>query len=273
MYAGAPARGGAVWAISRVFGAGLLWVAVTLPGRIGLSLQVGGLVVVRALAALDAAAGARRAPARAPHRWYQRGLAGVGLWCAAAGAWLPVHLLEGKVIAATFRVATDAMAPLLITGDRIYAAPRGAEPIRRGQLVVYRQWGTRYVKRVVGVPGDTLAMRDGTLLVDGRPLSEPYATHVGERAATDRRFAWQLPYTPAAQRETYAPTLVTWGPLVVPPDAYFVLGDARGESVDSRYDGFVPDSVVLDHPASIFFSRDPATGRWRWERIGRKLTG
>lgn len=268
LYAGAPARGAAVWIASRVAGAGLLWAAVTLPGRTGLAAQVLGMATVRALAAADAARVTRRAAPGAGRRWYNRGLVYVGLWCAAVAAWLPLHVLEGQLIADTLRVATDAMAPLLITGDRVYAVPRRDDPIRRGELVVYRLWNTRYVKRVVGVPGDTLAMRAGTLSVNQSPLTEPYASHVGERDVADRRFAWQLAYVPPAQRDGYAPTLATWGPLVVPSDAYFVLGDARGVSVDSRYHGFVADTTVLDRAVSIYFSRDPATGRLRWGRFG-----
>jgi signal peptidase I len=98
---------------------------------------------------------------------------------------------------------------------------------------------------------------------------------VGEGESGDRRFAWQRPFEAdsvrGAQMPAYAPTVATWGPIVVPRAEYFLLGDNRGESIDSRYTGFVPDSEIVQRPVVIFFSRDPVTGHLRWGRIGERI--
>jgi signal peptidase I len=58
---------------------------------------------------------------------------------------------------------------------------------------------------------------------------------------------------------------------VVPLGEYFLLGDNRGESIDSRYTGFVADSEVVARPVVVFFSRDPVSGRLRWGRVGLRI--
>jgi signal peptidase I len=228
------------------------------------------LVYTAALIAIaaDAMRVVRQRPAGARWRWYQRPAAIVVacgiVWVASLG-W---SVLVESSIADRLRVDTDTMAPTLLKGDRLVVAPRRNVPVRRGDLIVYKRWETRYVKRVVGVPGDTLAMRAGVLLVDGRPTLEPYAIHADEGEIRDRRFDWQRAYALRPDDTTQPPTLTTWGPLVVPRGAYFVLGDNRGETIDSRYTGFVADSDVLGRPRTIYFSRDRTTGQVRWGRIG-----
>ena len=155
-----------------------------------------------------------------------------------------------------------------------------ALPISRGDVVIFRwphQPGVDVVKRVVGVPGDTLAMRDGVLIRNGRVVSEPYEER-GSRAADIAHpwMAWQADYlAPGASREGYRPTLFNWGPLVVPPGRYFVMGDNRDDSLDSRYWGFVERGVLRGRALLIYFSYDKSAlvpFAWlrtvRWERIG-----
>jgi signal peptidase I len=167
------------------------------------------------------------------------------------------------------------MAPALVAGDHVYTVPRRRGEVRPGDIVVYRKWGTGYIKRVAGVGGDTLAMRGGVLSADRRPVREPYAIHVGEGESGDRRFGWQRPLVADSTRggsaPAYTPTVATWGPIVVPRGEYFLLGDNRGESIDSRYTGFVPDSEIVARPVVIFFSRDPVTGHLRWGRVGERI--
>ncbi len=271
LYAGEARRGAVVWLVTRVATAGLLEAAVAIGGRPGLSVQVAGAAAVWAIAAADAARTARRASPDYSLRWYNHAFMYISI-CAVIGVGtVPWQVLLGDTVAEMRRVPNDTMAPALVAGDHVYTVPRRGGDVRRGDIVVYRKWGTGYIKRVAGVGGDTIAMRGGVLSVDQRPASEPYAIHAGEGESGDRRFAWQRPLVADSTHSPYAPTVATWGPLVVPRGEYFLLGDNRGESIDSRYTGFVPDSEVVARPVVIFFSRDPVTGHLRWGRIGQRV--
>jgi signal peptidase I len=134
--------------------------------------------------------------------------------------------------------------------------------------------GETYMKRIVALPGDTIAMRDDTLFVDGRIVVEPYATPTGDAGlARLPEFDWQRRFLARPSDSSgYQPTLSTWGPLLVPSGSYFLLGDHRAESLDCRYAGPVPADSVIRRPVAIYCSRDPASGRIRWRRIGRDVS-
>lgn len=160
---------------------------------------------------------------------------------------------------------------------------------RHGDVVVFEypvDPSKNFVKRLVGLPGDTLAMRDGELLRNGQRLQEQYVVHTepGVDPVTDE-FRWQrghLVNTAVAADTTgfttesgYRPSRNNWGPLVVPGQHFFVLGDNRDNSLDSRYWGFVPDSLMRGTPLVVYYSFRPdssATAPWltriRWGRLG-----
>jgi len=266
-YDGDPGRGAAAWFVAHLVRHVGLWSILLSDGRLALVGYLASWAVAAAVVAIDAGRRALAAPP-APRAWWDRWavyLAAVPIAIIASSLWMT--LIDGRLVGA-MRIRTDAMAPTFMAGDRLFASPIWI-PHVRGDLVVYRFWQTRYVKRIAGVPGDTLAMRDGVLRVDGRVVTEPYAVHTGESDVVDRRFAWQRRYlVQPAESAGYAPTLRHWGPIVVPARNYFVLGDNRGETSDSRYIGFVEDSALIARPLAIYFARDPRTGRVRWERIG-----
>jgi signal peptidase I len=120
-------------------------------------------------------------------------------------------------------------------------------------------------------------MRDATLIRNGQPVREDYLQR-GSSAPdqSDGDFRWQTAYLVGGARvENYHPSRNNWGPLVVPPHGYFVLGDNRDNSSDSRYWGFVADSLVRGQPLVVYYSYAPDTGRrldWltrvRWKRFG-----
>ena len=83
--------------------------------------------------------------------------------------------------------------------------------------------------------------------------------------------SWQSQYLAAPSAEPYSPDLEHWGPVVVPVDSLFVLGDNRDASYDSRYYGFIPRSNVLGQPRVVYFSYDSAQSQVRWARLGRAL--
>jgi signal peptidase I len=168
------------------------------------------------------------------------------------------------------------MAPGLLAGDWIMAVPIGPDGVTRGAPLIFHALdGEILIKRVVGLPGDTIGMRGNTLAINGRPLREPYACvdpDTAPESQTDTFFEWQRAYIAAgASAHGYHPTVRTWRPLVVPPDSVFVLGDNRENSLDSRYRGFVARSAFFRRPTGIYFSWDPDAKKVRWWRIGMHI--
>jgi signal peptidase I len=172
-----------------------------------------------------------------------------------------------------FAIPSESMENTLLHGDYILANKTclGAgsawnhiipyRPIQRGDIVVFRfpPDRTQYaVKRVIGLPGDRVRLTHD-VLIDGKVLSESYVTH---RAAVPDTFRDEFPNAPATAAaidpawRAELPQHVRDGELVVPPGEYFVLGDNRDESLDSRYWGFVPGSSIVGKPLLIYWSMD-----------------
>ena len=107
-----------------------------------------------------------------------------------------------------------------------------------------------FVKRIVGMPGETIEIRNRVVFVDGRPVDEPYVQVL--RPSTDGML----------QGDSMAPTMI-------PADAYFLLGDNRDNSLDSRFIGPFQRQQLLGKAKTIYFSSDPETHRPRWNRIGK----
>jgi signal peptidase I len=193
-----------------------------------------------------------------------------------------------------FKIASGSMEHTLFEGDfllinkLVYGAgipgvgrklPALHEP-RRGDVIVFTypvDPRLNYVKRIVGIPGDTLQMRDGTLVRNWQSVHEDYIQRTpADPDQSDDDFRWQNAYlVGGASIENYHPSRNNWGPLIVPPHDYFVLGDNRDNSSDSRYWGFVADSLVRGQPIVVYYSYAPDTGdrldwltRLRWKRFG-----
>lgn len=184
-------------------------------------------------AAVSAARVARRTPPGAPLREFQRPavylllLAPGLLWSFGSAAALRGRFLRAYVIAA------GSMEPTLTKGDRVLVNEMrlALRPLERGDVVVFdeRASGQAWIKRVVGLPGDTVEIVDGDLRVNGRPLAAAGgAPEDGVREAIGGR-AWTVRGTPGPLR-----------PVVVPDGRCFVVGDDRDNSRDSRSIGPVP---------------------------------
>jgi signal peptidase I len=193
-----------------------------------------------------------------------------------------------------FKIASGSMEHTLFEGDfllvnkLVYGAgipglreklPAVHSPHHGDVIVfVYPIDPTRnYVKRIAGEPGDTVEMRSGQLYRNGRKVVEGYVQHIpSDPDAGDTDFRWQTAYLVGrSPLVNYHPSRDNWGPLVVPPQKYFVLGDNRDNSSDSRYWGFVPDSLVRGQPMMVYYSYAPDSGSrldWlthvRWKRFG-----
>jgi len=179
-----------------------------------------------------------------------------------------------------FLIPSESMEHTLLVGDFLLVnkqifAPSGSEhglehwlmpyrDVQRGDIVVFHHPDPPYlVKRVVGVPGDHIRIEDGRVTVNGVPLDEPY---VAFEPAAPNAFRDNFPaqvYTdpnidPTWWRELQG--LTQNGELVVPPGEYFMLGDNRNHSKDSRFWGFVPRQAIIARPLVIYFSvRRPST--------------
>lgn len=193
-----------------------------------------------------------------------------------------------------FVIRSGSMSPTLLKGDVIVvnrAAYGGRTPIvdldvpgysnpERFDVVVFRRprsaEGTIMVKRLVGLPRDTIMMRDHALYINGDKKVEPYVRHSEAASRFGPPMSWQIPYlTSSVTPAKYYPTMDTWGPLVIPPGNYFVMGDRRDASVDSRHWGFVKARHFLGRASFISFSLDsdrdgdvPILSSVRWERVG-----
>jgi signal peptidase I len=203
-----------------------------------------------------------------------------GLFRTALADWNPIPsesmhptLLDGDVVLVN-RVAYDLKLPLTDI-----SLARVGEP-RRGDVVTFHSPanGTRLIKRLVGVPGDVLELRDDRLILNGveahyadlTPYQEPrhyagstMAVKVAETLEGSRREIQFLPQI-AARRN--------FGPVVVPADNYFFLGDNRDDSGDSRYIGFVPRRLLIGRAHHVLVSAN-FKGNWmpRLERFGERI--
>jgi len=170
-----------------------------------------------------------------------------------------------------YQMPSTSMEPTILPGDYFFVVSSSDAPAHK-EVVVYRLGVQVYTKRVEGIPGDTLSMTAGTLIVNGEPVAEPYARHDGEESLTVPEFNWQRRFlTNPRDSVRYHPTLTDWGPIVVPAGKYFILGDYRAESADSRYTGFIDRVNIFARPTFIYFSRDRHGGGVRWNRIGRSI--
>jgi signal peptidase I len=169
------------------------------------------------------------------------------------------------------KLAYDLKVPFTTWHLAEWGAPQ------RGDIAVFYSPydGKRLVKRVVGLPGDQLEMRDNRLLLNGEPLAYaplPFESLRGVSANDLERYRYLSedldgrPHAVASQPSLTAPR--TWGPFTVPDGQYFMMGDNRDESFDSRYWGFVPRKQILGRASSVVISLDRSNG-WapRWERF------
>ena len=170
-----------------------------------------------------------------------------------------------------FRIPSESMEPTLLVGDFLLVAkqefpfpkdalPFPATPIKRGDVIVFHypvDPSIHLVKRVIGMPGDHLRLRDGHVYIDGRALVEPYAVYRPGPADNYRdnfpRLANPDPDV-GSNWWIQMKSLVNHGELTVPPHSFFVLGDNRNDSEDSRYWGFVPASAIVGKPLLVYFS-------------------
>jgi len=213
---------------------------------------------------------------------------GTRSWWRGAWEWFR-PLLVLLIILSSFRsavadwndVPTGSMKPTILEGDRVFVnkvaydlrvpfttwrVAEWANP-RRGDIVVLLspEDGRRLIKRVIGLPGDELVLQSNHLFVNGQPAEyEPIDPSIARRIDPKkdpfpRQMAWE-----EIGKERH-PVMVTpalhsrrgdFGPIQVPEGQYFMMGDNRDESRDSRFIGFVPRNLILGRAVGVAFSLD-----------------
>ncbi|HEV8264079.1 MAG TPA: signal peptidase I [Gemmatimonadales bacterium] len=218
-------------------------------------------------------------------------------WAKAIGVAFLIFVFLRSFLVEAFRIPSASMENTLLVGDFLFVdkisfggeleipltgihflrLPGWGTP-QRGEVVVFRSVedstpNLNIVKRVIGIPGDTLQMVHDTMIRNGPRLDEPYALHTALTPVVVEEFqlrqirARQLPYYVGRDTARYHPTTHDWGPIVVPPGHYFMMGDNRDESYDSRYWGFLPRSHIRGRPLFIYMSVASDPFRIRWNRL------
>jgi signal peptidase I len=194
------------------------------------------------------------------------------MWLVAVGVLL---VAQGTVqgtkafLAEAFQIPVASMAPTLLVGDRLHTDKRATRP-SRGDVIVFEyppDPATKYIKRVIGLPGETVSIERDQVIIDGKPLprrllEEPCpeahgSCEVWEEQAGAHTF--KVMEEPGRRTD--------FEPFAVPANAYFVLGDNRN---DSRAWGPVPQRLVVARATVLFYSAAPG-GPIRWERIGKPI--
>lgn len=169
-----------------------------------------------------------------------------------------------------FKIPTGSMEPNLLIGDHLIVNKMVFSPaatpverailptreVRRGDIVVFKypeEPERDFIKRVIGLPGDRLELRSKVLYINDQPLQEEYAHYASPAMADAFGASGDL-------RESY-------GPVTVPQGQYFMMGDNRDNSIDSRVDesagvGFVPAENLIGKAEIILFSWEPGASLW-----------
>jgi signal peptidase I len=219
-------------------------------------------------------------------------------WFKSIAIALVVWLFLRTFVVEAFTIPSGSMKNTLQIGDFLFVnkflygaevpfihkwLPEVREP-RRGDILVFDSVDPvdsdiKIVKRLIGIPGDTLQMRGGVMYRNGERLHEPYTLNSNPVLPTDpisesRMREWQVPHFAGAVPPHYAPDVHDWGPVVVPPDSLFVMGDNRDDSFDGRFWGFLPRRNVRGRPLLVYFSYEADSYRSlgfvthiRWHRL------
>lgn len=174
---------------------------------------------------------------------------------------------------APFKIPSGSMIPTIQIGDHIFATmySYGTEipilgfrvltsPVQRGDIVIFpypKNPSIDYIKRAVGLPGETLEIRQDKVFINGQELNEPYAFFDPQQRHANGQGFGDGPVS-------------NFGPIQIPEGKLFVMGDNRYNSADSRYWGFVDTDEISGKGQVVYWSHDPSeglTGGYRFSRI------
>ena len=183
-----------------------------------------------------------------------------------------------------FEIPSSSMENTLLIGDHVFVnriqfAPRSKwvgkllpyRDVRRGDIVVFlspETQGLYVVKRIIGVPGDRIHLRNGVVYRNGQALTEPYLDTDRDTQADVYRMNFPAIPPPPDDPNIWPnwaeelPSHIQGDDVVVPPDHYFAMGDHRGVSLDSRYWGFIPRENIIGRPMFIYWSFETPEGQY-----------
>ncbi len=220
-------------------------------------------------------------------------------WIKSIAVALVIWFFLQHTLIKAFKIPSGSMEQTILIGDFLFVnkaiygisipftpwrLPSFREP-RQNDIVVFESVetpGLDVVKRIMGAPGDTLAMRHDSIFRNGVFLDEPYVQHADPAVGMDavqRRYTRSLhvPYLVNGDTATYLPDLRNWGPIAIPAGHYFLMGDSRDASHDSRMWGFLPRENISGKPMFVYYSYDKASWRpipiltaIRWTRFFRR---
>jgi signal peptidase I len=195
-----------------------------------------------------------------------------------------------------FEIPSSSMEDTLLIGDHVFVNREQFAPpthwmgplmpyrdIRRGEIVVFlspAEHGLFVVKRIMGIPGDRIHLRDGVVYRNGQKLDEPYVRYKGDGDPDCKRCSYRMNFPAVAPRpvdqladywEDALPQNIQGEDLVVPPDSYFAMGDNRDVSYDSRYWGFIPRKNVIGRPMFIYWSFITPPDQYEKHSLGDRL--
>jgi signal peptidase I len=269
LYAGRPRAALAFVLAGHLYGVALLMLTLSRPSAAELlfAVVIGVLLVLTAI--VHSSLAAKRAAQPYELRWYNRWWIYVLVLLFAWFVWRPgLQAMIRHSVLNAYRIPSPAMEPSILVGDFLFADSRAAarRMPQRNDVVIFSsltQPGLTLIKRVIGLPGDTLLTRDGQLYRNGQAVAEPWI-----RPLTSADSIPLVQETTPVPSRAQPPTMLNWGPVVVPAGQLFVMGDNRPDSYDSRFWGTLPADQIVGRPLSLYFSIDLPAMHIRWDRIG-----
>lgn len=253
VYCGRPLRGLVFFMLSVAVSSVALLGFIVLPATLNLIVPVVIELALISCLVFDAVHCAKSASSEYRLRRYNRWYFYIAIWIGATFFGVMYARFMTANVEQAFRITSESMSPTFVEGDHVLtnmAVYRFRQPAR-GDLVAFgmpNQLQTRLVKRIVALPGETIEIRNGSVFIDGTLLHETYTLAGGLRIDD--------------------PTLHFLAPTKIPDGTYFLMGDNRGNSLDSRYFGPVPKDRILGVVRMVYLSIEPESDAIRWNRFG-----
>lgn len=208
---------------------------------------------------IDAIRQAKKTTGEHPFKNYDRWYFYVLVILITSGISFSTKIVLNENIIKAYKIPTSSMAPTLLHGDylmsnRLFYC---ANNVNRGDIIIFESPENErleFIKRVIGLPGDTLEIKNHRVFINGVPLEDDY-----------------LPDEKSENLETEKNTHANFGPVYIPLESYFVLGDNRENSLDSRTFGPISRTAIKGKPSLIYFSWSSDFPFIRFSRIGKRI--